>query len=559
MILKTFSVKKSSGPQAGTKQTCSAIEYLLNEKDWQNNPREQKPEVLKTGRGGLEGLNKNILNNHREHTYTSGVLAFKDGEWSTMTPEKKEFVMQRFLDNMLPGEAQNRVPYAFIEHQGEIHFIISKAWELDNGKTFSFNVDPPAVIKKGRKAPFDPSKDYKETLQEVLNYELGFDKVEQNPLSIYKSKSDYLDDGAKVYEFKKSITIEMRKTIGKIGTDEEQFLETKIKNRYDFSKYISEKYNVDCEFKKDNGKDCLLVKPKDNGKECPIEDNVRLFSPVFEYKSNYEQLAKDYNRIVDEKASGTHKLKNHEYEEKLVKLEKGRRQKENFNEKFNKKSSLGRKHLYEKGADGKKSIVKGKAQKLRDAKEALKNPNSPKAGSLKKVAPGMEQQQQNKKPIEQVEDKVAVIVEETIAERKINLKMDGETMKNDDKKQQQSLGKTVNSSNKNTAPTNNNSNSNNSSSNSNVNTNTNDDEMATGDDIKLRIGDIDTEIRMLTGKLNFGSGDAEIKAKIKKLEDEKQMLLQKLDNIARQNKAKEEAKLKQASSMYHLKLTPPKD
>ena len=45
----------------------------------------------------------------------------------------------------------------------------------------------------------------------------------------------------------------------------------------------------------------------------------------------------------------------------------------------------------------------------------------------------------------------------------------------------------------------------------------------------------------------------------KKLEDEKQMLLQKLDNIARQNKAKEEAKLKQVSSMYHLKLTPPKD
>ena len=70
---------------------------------------------------------------------------------------------------------------------------------------------------------------------------------------------------------------------------------------------------------------------------------------------------------------------------------------------------------------------------------------------------------------------------------------------------------------------------------------------------------IDSEILSLTRKLNFGSGDAEIKAKIKKLEDEKQMLLQKLDNIARQNKAKEEAKLKQVSSMYHLKLTPPKD
>jgi hypothetical protein len=556
MILKTFSVKKSSGPQAGTKQTCSAIEYLLNEKDWQDKPREQKPEVLKTGRGGLEGLNQNILNNHREHTYTSGVLAFKDKEWSTMTPEKKEFVMQRFLDNMLPVEAQNRVPYAFIEHQGEIHFIISKAWELDNGKTLAFNVDPPAVIKKGKKAPFDPSKDYKETLQEILNYELGFDKVEHNPLSIYKSKTDYLDDGVKIYEFKKSITVDMRKTIGRIGTTHEP--EANIKNRYELAQFISEKYNVDCEFKKDRNEDYLLVKPRNNGKDCPITENVKLYSPAFEYKSNYVEIAKEYNRITDEKASGTHKLKNHEYEEKLVKLEKGRRQKEAFNEKFNKKTSLGRKHLYEKGADGKKSIVKGKAQKLREAKEAIKNPNSPNAGSLKKVAPGLENQQKNKKPIEQVEDKVAVIIEETIAERKIDLKMDGETMKNDDKKQQQSLSKTVNSSNKNTAPANNNS-SNNSSSNSNVNNNTNDDEMATGDDIKLRIGDIDTEIRMLTGKLNFGSGDAEIKAKIKKLEDEKQMLLQKLDNIARQNKAKEEAKLKQASSMYHLKLTPPKD
>lgn len=555
MILKTFSVKKSSGPQAGTKQTCSAIEYLLNEKDWQNNPRKQKPEVLKTGRGGLEGLNQNILNNHREHTYTSGVLAFKDGEWSTMTPEKKEFVMQRFLDHMLPGEAQNRVPYAFIEHQGEIHFIISKAWELDNGKTLAFNADPPPVIKKGKKAPFDPSKDYKETLQEVLNYELGFNKVEHNPLSIHKSKTDFLPDGIKVFEFKKLVTIDMRKTIGRIGTNADP--EAKITNRYELSQYISEKYNVECEFKKDRGQDYLLVKPKDNGKPCPIEENVRLFSPVFDYKSNYVEIAKEYNRIVNEKASGTHKLKENEYEEKLVKLEKGRRQKEAFNEKFGKKP-LGRKHLYEKGADGKKSLVKGKAQKLRNAKEALKNPNSPKAGDLKKIAPGMEQQK-SKKPIEQVEDKVAVIIEETIAERKIDLKIDGETMKNDDKKQQQSLSKTVNSSNKNTAPTNNNNSSNNSSSNSNVNTNTNDDEMATGEDLKIRIGNIDGEILSLTRKLNFGSGDAEIKAKIKKLEDEKQMLLQKLDNIARQNKAKEEAKLKQVSSMYHLKLTPPKD
>lgn len=530
MIVRTFPVKKSSGPQAGTKKTCSAIEYLLNEKDWQDNPREQKPEVLKTGRGGLEGLNKNILNNHREHTYTSGVLAFKDGEWSTMTPEKKEFVMQRFLDHMLPGEAQNRVPYAFIEHQGEIHFIISKAWELDNGKTLAFNVDPPPVIKKGKKAPFDPSKDYKETLQEVLNYELGFDKVEHNPLSIYKSKTDFLDENVEVFKFKKSVTIDMRKTIGRIGTNADP--EAKITNRYELSQYISEKYNVDCEFKKDRGQDCLLVKPKDNGKPCPIQENVRLFSPVFDYKSNYVEIAKEYNRIVDEKASGTHKLKENEYEEKLVKLEKGRRQKENFNEKFNKKTSLGRKNLYEKGADGKKSLVKGKAQKLRDEKEALKNANSPKADDLKKTAPGMEQQ--SKKPKEQVENKSS-----------------------DDKKQQQSISNNDNSSNKNTEPTNKNSN-NNSSSNSNVNTNTND-EMATGDDIKLRIGDIDTEIRILTGKLNFGSGDAEIKAKIKKLEDEKQMLLQKLDNIARQNKAKEEAKLKQASSMYHLKLTPPKD
>ena len=35
-------------------------------------------------------------------------------------------------------------------------------------------------------------------------------------------------------------------------------------------------------------------------------------------KSNYVEIAKEYNRITDEKASGTHKLKNHEYEEKLI-------------------------------------------------------------------------------------------------------------------------------------------------------------------------------------------------------------------------------------------------
>lgn len=93
-----------------------------------------------------------------------------------MTPEKKSLLCKRLYPYAVQKKKFKIVPYAFIEHQGEIHFIISKAWELDNGKTLAFNVDPPSVIKKVRKHHLTHQKIIKKLYTRSFKY-IRFDKV----------------------------------------------------------------------------------------------------------------------------------------------------------------------------------------------------------------------------------------------------------------------------------------------------------------------------------------------------------------------------------------------
>ncbi len=421
MIVKTFKVDKSTGPQVGKKKTCSAIEYLLKDKDWKGNDREQKPEVLKTGRGGLEGLNQNILKNHRDFTYTSGVLSFTSKEWDTMTNERKEFVMDRFVQNMLPGEAQERVPYAFIQHQDEIHFVIARSWELDSGKTLSFNADPPMIGK----SKYDASKAHREAIQEVLNYELDFDRVEQDPFSIQKSKSDYLEENAHIHKFKHKLSRDIK----------DQVLSGMISNRTHLLNHLKDEYNLQAEKKYDKqGNEYLQVKRLDKSKPCPIDEPIRLSGPAFEEKANFEKLEKTAKRIDSEKLRGEHKLSQEDYEKMLLRMEKGRQQKENFNKKRFDKKPLGRKHLYEKGPDGKMRMVKGLAEKLRNSRNGMENQLRGNPRVLMKNAPKAPQQknEEGDQP-----DYVKINTEKRIHEEKTSLKLDELKVKDDNKKQVQ--------------------------------------------------------------------------------------------------------------------------
>ncbi|MBB5391061.1 MULTISPECIES: hypothetical protein [unclassified Herbaspirillum] len=547
MLVKTFNVKKSSGPQVGKKKICSAVEYLLREKDWKGNDREQKPEVLKTGRGGLEGFNKNVLNNHREFTYTSGVLSFTSKEWDTMTDERKEFVMDRFIENMLPGEAQERVPYAFIQHQDEIHFVVARAWELDSGKTMAFNVDPPPMMKNGRKSKYDPSKEHKLALQEVLNYELGFDRVEQNPFSVHKSKSDYLDENAHIHKFKHKLSSDIK----------DQVLTGMISNRKHLLNHLRDEYNLQAEKKYDKeGKEYLLVKPLDSGKHCPIDEPVRLYGQAFEEKANFEQLEKTAKRIDSEKLRGEHKLSKEDYEKKLQKMEKGKQQKDDFNKnKFGKKK-LGRKHLYEKGPDGKKKIISGLAEKLRNSRNGMEDQIGGNPKALMKNAPKPPQPQQQKNEEGEQPDYVRINTEKRIQEEKNSLKLDELKVKEDNKKQVQNqpTDSKPQSSSKN-------SNSNSSSNSSQGSSPVTDQSTGTGQDIiqtiavkELGIADIEAKAQEELSKNGLSNKYLKLKAQAIALRDE-------IDRLRTQAnmpslKSIQEEQQKKASSPFDMKMKP---
>lgn len=325
MILDIFPTKKY-----GRSVKSDPVSYLLSMKDHNGKTRSVAPEII----GGHESsLRKSIENNHRQNKYTSGVLAFRDGE--NPTPEQIDDVCKKFLDTFLPGEAQEHVPYLLVAHRDkgnlEIHFVVAKEWLQKDGNTKAFNMAPPG------KACLQMLNDFVAT----TNEELGFKQINPDPFSVVFSKFDCLDNEE---------SNGRRKMKGRIQSGiKKLILKGEIKTRDDLIGFLNE-----------NGEVTRVGFDYISFKSPSMKKSIRFKGEFFKEDADYSKLIDQYKGFKRVEAAGGIRLTKNEYEEKKNRLDEAVKKVVTFNTgRYDRpKTSRSRAHLYQVGADGKKKLVK---------------------------------------------------------------------------------------------------------------------------------------------------------------------------------------------------------
>lgn len=324
MIMDNFPVQKYD-----RQVKSDPVSYLLSNKDHKGETRKVAPEII----GGDEfALRASIEHNHRQHKYTSGVLAFRDGE--NPSPQQIDDVCQKFLDTFLPDKAQEQVPYLFVAHRDkgnlEIHYVVAKEWVQLDGTTKAFNMAPPG------KAFLQMQNDFVAT----TNQELGYDQVLRDPFSIAFSQFERLDK-------------------------QESQNRSKIKTRFQkgvkdlvLKGAISSRDEL-IDFLKDNGTVTRVGFDYISFKLPGQKKAIRFKGEFFNEDADYSKLIAQNENYKFNKASGM-KLTEPEYKQTATRLEKAVQERVTFNlGKFDRpKTSRTRAHLYKTSADGKKKIVK---------------------------------------------------------------------------------------------------------------------------------------------------------------------------------------------------------
>ena len=104
MIVKFF--------KTGTSNAEPAIRYLLGEKNHTGEERTFKPEILE----GSAELTTNIINSiSRKHKYSSGCLAFREGE--NPTKEQLSRIIKNFKKVVAPGLDEEQFNSFFVIHR----------------------------------------------------------------------------------------------------------------------------------------------------------------------------------------------------------------------------------------------------------------------------------------------------------------------------------------------------------------------------------------------------------------------------------------------------------
>lgn len=324
MLMKNFPVQKYD-----QQVKSDPVSYLLSMKDHTGKKRSVQPQIIA---GDEFSVRQSIENNHRKHKYTSGVIAFDDGE--NPTSEQINDVCNKFLNTFLPDKAQEQVPYLFVAHRDkgnlEIHYVVAKEWMQLDGTTKSFNMVPPG------KACLQMQNDFVAT----TNQELGFNQVLRDPFSIAFSQFERLD----TEESKNRRKVKNRFQSGV----KDLVLKGAIQNRDDL-----------IDFLKENGTVTRVGFDYVSFKLPSMKKAIRFKGEFFKEDSNYSKLIDQYKEYQKLKITGV-KLTEAQYEEAKDRLDKAIADRTNFNQaNFDKpKKSRSRAHLYKVSADGKKKLVK---------------------------------------------------------------------------------------------------------------------------------------------------------------------------------------------------------
>lgn len=250
----------------GTGSSRSAITYLLQENDSEGKKREPQPEIF-SGDPKLTGFL--IDNNPRKFKYSSGVIAFRDGEKPTDRELKQ--IVKSFRESFCPDLGEDKVNMLIVRHQDkgntELHILIPMV-EMTTQK--QFNINPP-----GPKAQ-QMCKDF----SAVWNHKLGYAQVVEDPLKVAMSQFD-----AKTKEGSKNKKIKSR-----FGEEIAKLIRNgKIKSRDELCGFLANRgFTITRK-----GRDYLSVKLPNAGK------SIRLRGPLFQKYANYPELAKQADNVVN--------------------------------------------------------------------------------------------------------------------------------------------------------------------------------------------------------------------------------------------------------------------
>ena len=154
----------------------SAVRYLLSDKDHEGKKRSVLPEIL----FGDPNTFTEIANaTKRQHKYTSGVIAFRDGaESASITPEQITTVIETFRSTFMPGlKVDENFADFWVLHRDknnvELHFLVANT-ELSSESQPQLNIHPP-----GQK-----NIDFFNAFSAVMNDNFGFAQVVPDPLKI---------------------------------------------------------------------------------------------------------------------------------------------------------------------------------------------------------------------------------------------------------------------------------------------------------------------------------------------------------------------------------------
>lgn len=152
----------------------SAVKYLLSDTDHEGKKRSIHPEIL----SGDPTTFTAIANaTKRQHKYTSGVIAFRDGlESASVTPDQITTLIETFRATFLPGlKVDENFADFWVMHREkgnvELHFLVANT-ELSS--TQQLNIHPPG----------EKNIQFFNAFSAVMNDNFGFAQVVPDPLKI---------------------------------------------------------------------------------------------------------------------------------------------------------------------------------------------------------------------------------------------------------------------------------------------------------------------------------------------------------------------------------------
>lgn len=154
--------------------TESAVKYLLSDTDHENKKRSVSPEILF---GDPNTFTEIANSTKRQHKYTSGVIAFRDGlESQSVTPEQITTLIETFRSTFLPGlKVDENFADFWVMHRDkgnlELHFLVGNTELVSNSQLV---IHPPG----------EKNIQFFKAFSAVMNDNLGFAQVVADPLKI---------------------------------------------------------------------------------------------------------------------------------------------------------------------------------------------------------------------------------------------------------------------------------------------------------------------------------------------------------------------------------------